>query len=115
MQHRLSRVQRIILVLGLLVAASSTVYVPWQASYRVGTTERVIDRARGYALIWQSPPTGWQDRNIVGDRPGVRVVGSVWVDYRRILLSWVGIVTGAGALLFLVGVGAERRARASND
>ncbi len=65
-------------------------------------------------LAGELPPNGWQDLN-VAYRRGVSGVGSVWVDYRRILLSWVGIVTGAGTLLFLVGVGAERRARASND
>ncbi len=103
----LSRSQRTVLALGLLVIAFFGVYVPFHKQTVLVNTEfpngRWEDQSRDYTFLWHLPTEG-----AVGvateSQPDRLYLISITIDLRTVLLTWAATVCVTGAVVVLLGL-----------
>ena len=96
--------QRFVLAIGLVVIAGLGIFVPWERKNTIATDSSrtsvfVFDQNRGYSFLWNLPKQGAPTGEGFG-----RVLTTVTVDYRQILLSWTVTAGVTAAVIVLLGL-----------
>lgn len=104
----MNKVQKLILICGLLSLAATISFPPWsKTAYKIGTRDIYGFRSEkngGYHFIF-SPPAPEQDSPIFGTK----------IDISRLGLEWLGVVAATGiALLTSQFIGNKKQGAAQN-